>query len=102
METDRLKVSDLFVSNLKYETIVSKTAVSSKKKKYTNKKMITIKTIKKEGELRSLLFSNVICHLIMLSSSPGNCLCLTVLFSFSSGGFVSCTSTISETTSSEA
>ena len=50
---------------------------------------------------RSLLFSNVICYLIMLSSSPGNCLSLIVLFSFSSGGFVSYTATISEATYSE-
>ena len=38
VETDRLKVSDLFVSDLKYETIVSKTAVSSKKKEIYKKK----------------------------------------------------------------
>ena len=38
VETDRLKVSDLFVSDLKYETIVSKTAVSSIKKEIYNQK----------------------------------------------------------------
>ena len=38
VETDRLKVSDLFVSDLKYETIVSKTAVSSKKRNIQTKK----------------------------------------------------------------
>ena len=38
VKTDRLNVSDLFVSNFKYETFVSKTAVSSKKRNIQTKK----------------------------------------------------------------